>query len=75
MLLKKIVLLSLFNINRYILILSAGEDISGVHDVPSTYAEMKENIERILHFMSAKKIRMHHIMAKGMSLHQELQKQ
>lgn len=42
----------------------AGETISGVHDVPSTYAEMKENVERILHFMSAKKIRMHHIMAK-----------
>ncbi|WAR04660.1 DIXC1-like protein [Mya arenaria] len=42
----------------------AGEDIAGVHDVPSTYAEMKENVERILHFMAAKKIRMHHIMAK-----------
>ncbi|XP_045209608.2 dixin-like isoform X2 [Mercenaria mercenaria] len=42
----------------------AGEEISGVHDVPSTFAEMKENVERILHFMSAKKIRMHHIMAK-----------
>lgn len=42
----------------------AGETISGVHDCPSTYAEMKENVERILHFMSAKKIRMHHIMAK-----------
>ncbi|XP_052285903.1 dixin-like isoform X2 [Dreissena polymorpha] len=42
----------------------AGETIAGVHDVPSTYAEMKENVERILQFMSSKKIRMHHIMAK-----------
>ena len=33
--------------------------------MPSTYVEMRENIERVLHFMSSKKIRMHHIQAKG----------
>ncbi|KAL4228612.1 Dixin [Mactra antiquata] len=42
----------------------SGEMISGVHEVPSTYTEMKENVEKILHFMSSKKIRMHRILAK-----------
>lgn len=42
----------------------AGESVTEVHAVPSTYVEMRENIERVLHFMSSKKIRMHHIQAK-----------
>lgn len=42
----------------------AGESVTEVHAVPSSYVEMRENIERVLHFMSSKKIRMHHIQAK-----------
>ena len=45
--------------------ITAGESVTEVHAVPSTYVEMRENIERVLHFMSSKKIRMHHIQAKG----------
>ncbi|XP_052063457.1 dixin-like isoform X1 [Mytilus californianus] len=37
-----------------------GEHMSGVHLCPSTYGEMRENIERILHYMTTNRIRMHH---------------
>ena len=30
---------------------------------------MKENVEKILQFISAKKIRLHHVAAKGTLLH------
>ncbi|KAL3885751.1 hypothetical protein ACJMK2_025793 [Sinanodonta woodiana] len=42
----------------------AGERLPDIHTVPTNYTEMKENVERVLHFMNAKKIRMHHINAK-----------
>ncbi|KAL5019595.1 hypothetical protein ScPMuIL_002487 [Solemya velum] len=42
----------------------AGEQLPGVHMVPANQTEMRENIERVLHFMMTNRIRMHHITAK-----------
>ncbi|CAL1545440.1 unnamed protein product [Lymnaea stagnalis] len=39
----------------------ANEQIEGVHPSPSTYAQMKENVDKVLLFMSVHKIKMHHI--------------
>ncbi|XP_059172134.1 dixin-like [Physella acuta] len=39
----------------------ANEKISDIHPSPSTYAQMKENVDRVLQFMFANKIKMHHI--------------
>ena len=52
-------------LNNFVLLLLAEEAVTGVHAVPSNYAQMKENVERVLHFMSSKRIRMHHVSAKG----------
>ncbi|XP_014789922.1 dixin isoform X3 [Octopus bimaculoides] len=40
-----------------------GEKLQNVHMVPSTHAEMKANVERVLQFMSANHIRMHPMKA------------
>lgn len=37
-----------------------GEKLSGVHTCPSTYGEMRENVERIIQYMTSNRIRMHH---------------
>ncbi|KAK3107000.1 hypothetical protein FSP39_004689 [Pinctada imbricata] len=42
----------------------SGERLTGVHSCPSSYTEMRENIERILQYMAANKIRMHHTTAR-----------
>ncbi|XP_033758461.1 dixin-like isoform X3 [Pecten maximus] len=42
----------------------AGDKLPGIHTVPSNYGEMKENVEKVLHYMSANRIRMHHASAK-----------
>ncbi|CAG5126980.1 unnamed protein product, partial [Candidula unifasciata] len=39
----------------------AGETIPGVHVAPSSHEEMRENVDKILHFMFLQKIKMHHI--------------
>ncbi|KAH9499405.1 Dixin [Bulinus truncatus] len=39
----------------------ANEEIQGVHPAPSTYAQMKENVDKVLQFMTIHKIKMHHI--------------
>ncbi|KAI8775538.1 dixin isoform X1 [Biomphalaria glabrata] len=39
----------------------ANEEIEGAHPAPSTYSQMKENVDKVLLFMSAHKIKMHHI--------------
>ena len=49
-------------------VFSAGENVTEIHAVPSTYLQMRENVERVLHFMSSKKIKMHRIQAKGIRL-------
>ena len=56
----------LFIINMYFVnYILGGEHMSGVHLCPSTYGEMRENIERILHYMTTNRIRMHHTNPKG----------
>ncbi|XP_021372022.1 dixin-like isoform X2 [Mizuhopecten yessoensis] len=42
----------------------AGDKLPGIHVVPSNYGEMKENVEKVLNYMSANRIRMHHASAK-----------
>lgn len=42
----------------------AGDKLPGIHMVPSNYGEMKENVEKVLHYMSSNRIRMHHASAK-----------
>ena len=32
---------------------------------PSNYHAMRENVDRVLQFMSAQKIKMHHVSSKG----------
>ncbi|BFZ13811.1 hypothetical protein BsWGS_16850 [Bradybaena similaris] len=39
----------------------AGETLPGVHLAPSTHEEMRENVDKVLHFMFVQKIKMHHI--------------
>ncbi|XP_064617461.1 dixin-like isoform X2 [Liolophura sinensis] len=41
-----------------------GEKLSGVHMCPSNLTEMKDNVEKVLQFMSLNRIKMHHIVAK-----------
>lgn len=43
---------------------SAGEKIAGIAYSPESLQGMRENLERILQFMSAKRIRMHQISSK-----------
>jgi hypothetical protein len=45
-----------------------GEQLSGVHPCPSSNTEMRENIERIIHYMTSNRIRMHHTNPKGIVL-------
>ncbi|XP_023932971.1 dixin-like isoform X2 [Lingula anatina] len=42
----------------------AGEKLAGVNYEPANPHDMKENIERVLQFMAARRIRMHHTTAK-----------
>ena len=58
--------LNFFEVSFYAF--SAGENVTEIHAVPSTYLQMRENVERVLHFMSSKKIKMHRIQAKGIRL-------
>ncbi|XP_012939852.1 dixin, partial [Aplysia californica] len=39
----------------------AGEKLPEVHPSPSTYGEMRHNVDQVLHFMTSNKIKMHHI--------------
>lgn len=43
----------------------AGEHLGGIHSCPSSTAEMRENVDRVLQYMAANRIRMHHTNAKG----------
>ena len=45
-------------------IILAGEKIAGIQYAPESLQGMRENIERILQFMAAKRIRMHQITSK-----------
>ncbi|XP_056010341.1 dixin-like isoform X6 [Ostrea edulis] len=42
----------------------SGEHLSGIHYCPSTSAEMKENVDKVLQYMAANHIRMHHTNSK-----------
>ncbi|XP_022323380.2 dixin-like isoform X3 [Crassostrea virginica] len=42
----------------------AGEHLTGIHSCPSTTAEMRENVDLVLQYMAANRIRMHHTNAK-----------
>ncbi|XP_058865674.1 dixin-like isoform X1 [Acipenser ruthenus] len=42
----------------------AGEHLSGIHMNPSSQQEMKENVEKVLQFISSKRIRMHQASAR-----------
>ncbi|XP_043202813.1 dixin-like isoform X2 [Amphibalanus amphitrite] len=42
----------------------SGEKIAGVYRLPETAQMMRENVERVLQFMAAKRIRMHHVSSK-----------
>ncbi|XP_037079850.1 uncharacterized protein LOC119100808 [Pollicipes pollicipes] len=42
----------------------SGEKIVGIHRLPETAQMMRENVERVLQFMAAKRIRMHHVGSK-----------
>ncbi|XP_041090826.1 dixin isoform X2 [Polyodon spathula] len=42
----------------------AGEHLSGIHMNPSSQQEMKENVEKVLQFVSSKRIRMHQASAR-----------
>ena len=46
--------------------LSAGEVLEGVHLTPRDREESRENVERVLQFISSKHIRMPHTSARGM---------
>ena len=39
----------------------AGERLLDSHPAPSTYGEMRANVDKVLHFMAASHIKMHHI--------------
>uniref|UniRef100_G3TUP7 Dixin n=1 Tax=Loxodonta africana TaxID=9785 RepID=G3TUP7_LOXAF len=43
---------------------ASGEKLSGVQLSPSNQQEMKNNVEKVLHFVTSKKIRMHQTSAK-----------
>ena len=47
-----------------IFIILAGEKIAGIQYAPESLQGMRENIERILQFMAAKRIKMHQITSK-----------
>lgn len=42
----------------------SGEHLGGIHSCPSSTAEMRENVDRVLQYMAANRIRMHHTNAK-----------
>ncbi|XP_061183950.1 dixin-like isoform X2 [Saccostrea echinata] len=42
----------------------SGEHLNGIHNCPSTTAEMRENVDRVLQYMAENRIRMHHTNAK-----------
>ncbi|XP_064144985.1 dixin isoform X6 [Loxodonta africana] len=48
----------------YLIEIVAGEKLSGVQLSPSNQQEMKNNVEKVLHFVTSKKIRMHQTSAK-----------
>ena len=48
----------------YSFLFAAGEKIAGIAYNPESLQGMRENLERILQFMSAKRIRMHQISSK-----------
>ena len=43
---------------------SAGEKIAGIEYNPESLQGMRDNLDRVLQFMAAKRIRMHHITSK-----------
>lgn len=53
---------NVFNIAAFF---SAGESLARADYTPQTSTAMKENVERVLQFMTTKRIRMHHTSAKG----------
>ncbi|PVD27575.1 hypothetical protein C0Q70_12737 [Pomacea canaliculata] len=48
----------------YIIEIVSGERIPGIHLMPTTYAEMIENVEKVLQFMGREHIKMHRISAR-----------
>ena len=44
---------------------SAGEWLEGIHTSPASTAEMLENVEQVIQFMTRRRIRMHQTTAKG----------
>ncbi|XP_053307673.1 dixin isoform X2 [Spea bombifrons] len=48
----------------YLIEIVAGEKLDGIHQQPSSTQEMRENVEKVLQFVSSKKIRMHQTSAK-----------
>ncbi len=47
-----------------ILFFLAGEKIAGIEYNPESLQGMRDNLDRVLQFMAAKRIRMHHITSK-----------
>ena len=43
----------------------AGESLEAIQAVPSSKEQMIENVEKVIEFMQARKIRMHHTTAIG----------
>ncbi|BFZ25452.1 hypothetical protein BsWGS_28495 [Bradybaena similaris] len=39
----------------------AGEVLPDIHQAPSSHAEMRGNVDKVLQFMAARKVKMHHI--------------
>ena len=46
----------------------AGEKLPGVYPAPCNSAEKRENVERVLQFMQARRVRKHHINSQGMKI-------
>ena len=44
---------------------AAKEPLPGVHEEPTNPEQMRENVDKVLQFMVARRIRMHHINAQG----------
>ena len=49
------------------LFVSAGEALN-IDESPATYASRKENVDQVLHFMAAQRIKMRQISSKGIVL-------
>lgn len=45
---------------------SAGELLEGIHYVPHDHQEKRQNVEKVLQFMSSKRIRMPQTSARGL---------